>query len=339
MIGKGNTSISIEEILTQVDETQIVAYYLHLTEIPCLICSPLRSDKHPSFGIYTPDGKEVNYIDFSTREGGRPFNLLSQLWQISVAGVISRVLKDLEHIKRHSVSINTSIVNSTGNNKSNTPKSNLSTNTLLQCKVRDWQKHDIEYWKSYGISIEWLKFAEVYPISHKIVVKNGKQYVFGADKYAYAYVEHKEGKITLKIYQPFNKNGYKWANKHDSSVVSLWTKIPKTGKYVCICSSLKDALCLWCNTGIPAIAIQGEGYKMSQTAINDLKLRYKKVFICLDNDKPGLEDSKKLAEYTGFINIILPQFEGGKDISDFFYSNHDNFNKVILDLIKEKISE
>ena len=29
MIGKGNTSTSIEEILTQVDETQIVAYYLH----------------------------------------------------------------------------------------------------------------------------------------------------------------------------------------------------------------------------------------------------------------------------------------------------------------------
>lgn len=339
MIGKGNTSTSIEEILTQVDETQIVAYYLHLTEIPCLICSPLRSDKHPSFGIYTPDGKEVNYIDFSTREGGRPFNLLSQLWQISVPGVISRVLKDLEHIKRHSVSINTSIVNSTSNNKSNAPKSNLSSDTLLQCKIRDWRKHDIEYWKSYGITIEWLKFAEVYPISHKIVIKNGKQYVFGADKYAYAYVEHKEGKVTLKIYQPFNTKGYKWSNKHDSSVVSLWTKIPKLGKYVCICSSLKDALCLWCNTGIPAIAIQGEGYKMSQTAINELKSRFEKVFICLDNDKPGLEDSEKLAESTGFINIILPQFEGGKDISDFFYSNHDKFNRVILDLIKEKISE
>ena len=258
MIGKGNTSTSIEEILTQVDETQIVAYYLHLTEIPCLICSPLRSDKHPSFGIYTPDGKEVNYIDFSTREGGRPFNLLSQLWQISVPGVISRVLKDLEHIKRHSVSINTSIVNSTGNNKSNAPRSNLSNDTILQCKVRDWQKHDIEYWKSYGITIEWLKFAEVYPISHKIVIKNGKQYVFGADKYAYDYVEHKEGKVTLKIYQPFNTNGYKWANKHDSSVVSLWAKIPKSGKYVCICSSLKDALCLWCNTGIPAIIVTGK---------------------------------------------------------------------------------
>ena len=72
------------------------------------------------------------------------------------------------------------------------------------------------------------------------------------------------------------------------------------------------------NTGIPSLAIQGEGYRMSDTAISELKRRYKQVFICLDNDEPGLKDAQKLAEETGFTNVVLPKFEGGKDISDAF---------------------
>jgi hypothetical protein len=142
--------------------------------------------------------------------------------------------------------------------------------------------------------------------------------IFPADKYAYTYVEFKEGKVTHKFYQPFNRDGFKWQNNHNRSVVSLWTKVPKEGNIICICSSLKDALALWCNTGIPAIAIQGEGYPLSQTAINELKRRFKRQYILLDNDEPGRKDAKKLTELTGFTNIEIPQFGGGKDVSDYF---------------------
>ena len=36
----------------------------------------------------------------------------------------------------------------------------------------------------------------------------------------------------------------------------------------------------------------------------------------MDNDEPGIKDAKKLSDETGFTNITLPAFEGGKDISD-----------------------
>ena len=157
---------------------------------------------------------------------------------------------------------------------------------------------------------------------------------FKADKYAYSYVERKEGKITLKIYQPFNKKGFKWTNKHDSSVISLWTKVPEKGDKICICSSVKDALCLSANTNIPAIAIQGEGYSISKTAINNLKERYKNIYILLDNDAPGIKDAEKLAKETGFINLVLPIFEGGKDISDLYkiLNNKQKFKQILLNL-------
>lgn len=328
MIAIGETSVSIEDILYKVSEADIIAYYLNVHTIPCVINSPLRKDNNPSFGIYSPDGIKVYYVDLSTRDRGGIFDLLGNMWHCSFKEVLHRVSNDLKYIQK-STNLN-GITQSISSIKShNSYKSTIE----LKCKVRDWKEYDLEYWNSYGISIEWLKYAEVYPISHKIIIKDNQKYVLPADKYAYAYVERKEDKVTIKIYQPFNKDGYKWSNKHDSSVISLWTKIPKSGNSVCICSSVKDALCLWANSGIPSIAIQGEGYKMSNTAITELKKRFKTIFVCLDNDPPGILDAQKLTEETGFINIILPKFEGGKDISDLYKSvGKEHFIKTIKSL-------
>lgn len=325
MISRGRESEEPLPDLGNLSEADIAAYYFDIKSIPCLISSPLRQDKKPSFALYSPNGNEVNYIDFSNRDSGRIWTLLTKVWNCSYSEARRKVFNDLG---------NKSLGTSIGVGSYSGRGIKINTYLDLQCRVREWRKHDLEYWESYGISLKWLKYANVYPISHKIVVKDNISYAFGADKYAYAYVEFKEGKTTLKIYQPFNTKGYKWSNRHDRSVISLWTKVPKTGDRVCICASLKDALCLWANTGIPSLAIQGEGYGISNTAINELKTRFKKVYVCLDNDKAGIKDAIKLSKDTGFINIVLPQFEGGKDISDYYkvLNNKEQFKLTILKL-------
>lgn len=326
-IGKSNPSVTLDDILSKTTEVDILAYYLGVTEIPCIIHSPLRIDNNASFGLYSRDGHRIFYVDFAIKERGSTFDILSQLWGCNYMETLAKIANDIPKF--------TTKISNVKANVDKMPKVSRLNSTELQCKVRDWASYDIEYWESYGITLEWLKYAEVYPISHKIIIKDGRKYVFGADKYAYAYVEHKEGKVTLKIYQPLNKNGYKWSNKHDSSVISLWTKVPEYGEHICICSSLKDALCLWANTGIPSLSIQGEGYRISDTAISELKRRYKQIFICLDNDGPGLKDAQKLAEETGFTNVVLPPFNGGKDISDLFkIKGKEEFLKIIKPLFK-----
>jgi hypothetical protein len=249
------------------------------------------------------------------------------MWNTSFEGVLNTISKDIPNIKKSSkVTYNKSNNRSINNNR--------VSNSRLECKIRNWEKHDIDYWKSYGINYKWLQYAEVFPISHKIIVKDGKKCIFKADKYAYAFVEHKENNITLKIYQPFNKNGYKWNNKHDMSVISLWTKIPKKGDNVCICSSLKDALCLWSNVGIPAIAVQGEGYSMSITAQNELKKRFKNIYVLFDNDEAGIKNGIRLSKETGFKNIVLPNIDNAKDISDLYkyLSDKEKFINIIKKL-------
>lgn len=325
----GKESVCLEDILNKVSESDILSFYLGVNNVPCVINSPLRIDKKPSFGLYSLDGKKIYYTDLSTKERGGLFDLLMKLWSLEYADMLIKIYRDIPKFPFKETSTSRCTIRTTSIHQSFTE---------LECKVRDWKDYDLEYWKSFGISKQWLEYAEVYPISHKIIIKDNERYVFGADKYAYTYVERKEGKITLKIYQPFNTKGYKWSNKHDASVISLWTKVPEYGEQIIICSSLKDALCLWSNTGIPCIAVQGEGYSISDTAISELKRRYKKIYILFDNDEVGLFDGKKLAERTGFINLTLPDFERGKDVSDLYkwLNNKEEFVKIIKNVIYEE---
>lgn len=321
----GNTSITLNDILSKVSEADILYHYFNVSNIPCVISSPLRVDKDPSFGIYTLDGNKIYWKDLSKNISGGLWDMLGEYWGVNYKEVLNKVWKDLPNIT-------TTYAKSS---KMGKPQSisNYTEETDLQCKVREWKHYDIEYWESYGISLNWLKYADIYPISHKIVIKGDNKFIFVADKYAYAYVERKDNKVTLKIYQPFNKK-FKWSNKHDRSVISLWTKIPEYGDKLIICSSMKDALCVWANTGIPCIAIQGEGYTISDTAISELKRRYKEIYILLDNDEAGLEDARKLSESTRFTNLVLPNY-GAKDCSDLFklLNNVNEFKQVIFSLI------
>lgn len=308
----GNSSVCLEDVLGRVSESDILSYYIGITEIPCVIHSPLRKDNSPSFGFHTSDGKRIHWIDYATNDRGGTFDLLILLWNCSYLECLDRVYNDL--VKKSNISIKTTLCNVNITHE-------YSTNIELQCKVRDWRDYDIAYWESYGITLNWLKWAEVYPISHKIVIKHGKRHLFGAAKLAYAFVEHKENNTTIKIYQPLCKE-YKWANGHNGSVISLWSKIPKTGERVIICSSLKDALCVSCQLNIPTLAVQGEAYDMSDSAIENLKSRYKRIYISFDTDKPGILNTRRLAERAGFIPII-PDLGDEKDFSDYYKALQD----------------
>lgn len=335
-VSKGESSVTLSDILEKTTEANILSFYLGVTEIPCIIHSPLRKDNRPSFGLYSPNGKRIYFVDFATKDRGGIFDLLCQMWGCSYKEVLIRINKDIPKL----CSIGTPNVHK------HIPCTVRSTieckkSTDLQCKVRDWASYDVEYWESYGISLDWLKYAEVYPISHKIIIKNGNKYVFKADKYAYAYVEHKEGKVTLKVYQPFNKDGYKWSSNIDRSVWSLWTKIPKFGNNLIISSSVKDCLNIMCNLGIPAICMQGEGYKPKPQIIEELKSRYKNIILFYDNDynnpdNPGKKDSIELSLEYNLKRVEIPVKYESKDPSDLFKKyGRNRYLEIMNEILKD----
>lgn len=331
IVGKTSTSITKAEIFNKFREIEVLSsIFPEIKNLPYKMSSPFREDRNPSFCFFSPDGNRIFYKDFGTGEAGNLINFLCKYWNCTFRDTINR-LADLL-ISKNNVNISKAAL------KILTSKE-IVTKTKLQVVTRPWRDYDLEYWKSYGIEKKWLKYAEIYPISYEIIVKQTdskeSKYIFPTDKYAYCFVERKEGGLQLKIYQPYGSP--KWCSKMDKSVVGLWTKIPEEGDKVVICSSLKDALCLSCQMHIPALCLQGEGYSMSDTAIKELKRRYKKVYILFDNDKAGLVDGENLANKTGFTNLVLPQFEGGKDLSDLYKLHGRNvFINTVSSLFEHK---
>jgi len=324
VVGKTSTSISISELFEKYKETEILsAVFPEITAIPCTICSPLRKDSNPSFYIYMDDNKHVKFKDFGSSDcRGGLLDLLCKYWSCSFRQVFDKILKVMQKQEGSDVEMKFRQVRTL-------TRKEADELTQIQVAVRPWKDYDYEYWASYGIERQWLRYVDIHPISHKIITKKdpttgkAKKYIFPADRYAYCFCEYKDGRLSLKIYQPFNTKGYKWCSRMDASVWSLWTKIPEKGDNLIIGSSTKDCLNISCQLHIPAICMQGEGYQPKPQIMEELKRRYKNIIVFYDNDytkdeNPGRTDSIRLAETYGLKRVEIPEAFGAKDPSDLF---------------------
>ena len=64
MIALGKETVDYHVLSKEVDFSVLLNEFFGITKIPCLIKSPLRDDKHPSFKIYSPDGVNLYFKDF-----------------------------------------------------------------------------------------------------------------------------------------------------------------------------------------------------------------------------------------------------------------------------------
>ncbi len=124
--------------------------------------------------------------------------------------------------------------------------------------------------------------------------------------------------ISLKLYNQWNLEKFK--------------------EYVVICEGEIDCLTL-VQFGINAVGCPGTNlFKKDWARLFDY---IDKVYICFDNDNPGVEGARKLAEeyfsYRSTYNILIPRGNGVKDINDLLTKsnyNKEDFLKLIGEAIK-----
>lgn len=319
--GKCKQSICLDDILNKVSEADILNYYLGISALPILINSPFRQDKNPSVSVFLNRNNNIIFKDFGTHKSYNLWSFFEEYWNCTYDEVIQRITEDLNKMK-----IGTSKI------KISRQKHYVHNSSKVEVTIREWRDYDLQYWESYGISLEWLKFGRIYPISH-IFINNNR---FPAEKHAYVYVEKKDGNVTLKVYQPFSER-MKWLSKHDSSVWDLWDRLPEKGNKLIITSSRKDALCIWSNTGIPTVSLQGEGYIPKEHVVQQLKDRFEVVYVLYDNDfnsdiNNGRLFGQSLANKFGLKQIEIPTEWKCKDTSDLCF----NWGR---DIVKQVINE
>lgn len=333
--------ITRELILQEIREDQIYSKYIETPyKINEVINSPFRKDNIPSFGIFKNSKGQLIYNDF-VLGGGDAFTFVKYLfgyktWWETYSRIGIDFFMDHEYLCKNDMLKTKDRDRQIYYEKPKVSEKNIG----LDVKFKNWTYQDKIYWKTYGISLNTLKNYNVFPIEYIFLnsLSDGKQKIIKADKLAYCYLEKKDNKNTLKIYQP--KSKYKWINNHDNSVWQGWNQLPQSDDFLIITKSLKDVMSIHDVCKLPSVALQNEKVEPKHQVINYLKSRFNnKIFLLYDNDFDkernwGQLSAVSLCDTYGLKNIVIPTKYKCKDFSDL---TKKYGGKVANEILKELI--
>lgn len=317
MLNLNKKLVTKEDLLKHVSPLNIFNFYSNKQlQIRNLTLSPLRKEKNPSFSLFVKNG-EILFKDF-VLGGGDCIKFVQMMFSLNYMDALSKIVIDF-NLKSHFLYKEINNVTKNKNFKEVNEEKIIEEfdETYLNIRRRKWQKHDLEFWSNFGITYKTLKHYKVVPISYIFL----NDTITKADKFAYAFIEKKDDKLTFKIYQPFNKK-IKWLTNHDESIWQGWNQLDKTGYNLIITKSLKDIMTISSVTGINSTALQNENIIPKQHIIDDLKSRFGNIYIFYDNDfnsstNWGRKFGKKLSKLIEIQQIEIPSKYKSKDISDF----------------------
>ena len=316
-LNKEKQLISKSEILKYFNELEIFQYYIDdEVMLGKLILSPLRRENKASFGFFVGEGNEICFNDFKLGKGDF-IQFLRLRDGLTYFEALSKVANDFNLQDDYICKIYPK-------SSDNSPKVRIIKDDMLSKftgyylgkKAREWQSHDVLFWRQFGIGKETLEFFNVQPISFIFIGDK----CFHADKYAYCFIEMKDGIETYKIYQPFSEN-YKWINNHNNSVFQGWTQLPETGKTLIITKSLKDVMCLYEVAKLPSVAMQSENVLPKRHVFDQLQSRFTDIELLYDNDFDAVQNwgrifADKFAKEFGLVDSFIPDKYKAKDFSD-----------------------
>lgn len=307
---KQDKNLSKDYILNTLTQEEIYSYYigssdLHINKV---MCSPIREDKKPSFGLFYTDQGKLLWNDFAIGCGDVFDFVSAKTGESNFYNVLKLIEEDLIFKKNNNYE---KVLNKVKIIKKETSI------VKLGVKIRNWNKDDFDYWQQYNIKLKTLERYRVKPISMMFINKKPVK----VNRLAYCYFELKDKKLSYKIYQPFSN--YKWFSNNDSSVWQGWSqaKINKGGDVLIITKSLKDVMSIISSTEFNSISLQSESTMPKEKIINLLKRKFKKIYLLYDNDydkemNHGQNFAKKIIERYNLTNICISDRLKSKDFSD-----------------------
>lgn len=292
------TNLTLDYILSKVTEYDIYAHYLGQFKVGAIYNSPFRKDKNPSFGIYySKRTKQLLFKDHGTGDCGNVVKFVSLYTGLTN---YNDILSDI--VKRLNITPTTTLDSS----KQYIP----STETIIGVVRQPFTKTDINYWSQFNISEKTLKKFNVDSIKYYLcngIVKG----IYKETNPMYAYKVYNN----FKIYRPLADKYTKWRNNLSETDIQGFQQLPAKGDILVITKSLKDVMCLY-EMGIPAISPSSESTWIPDSILEQLKKRFKRIFICFDRDVAGVRNLRKISLKTGLTPFLVHKKFNAKDISD-----------------------
>lgn len=297
------SNLTLEWILSRVDEYDIYASYIGRFKVGMIYNSPFRKDKNPSFGIYY--SKRAQKLLFKDHGTGKCGNIIQFVQEYTGKQDYQEILKDI--VERTKITNTTQFVSS---------KHYISTTeTVIGVVRQEFTQKDIDYWSQFHISLKTLKKFDVSSIKYYLcngVVKG----IYKDENPMYAYKVYNN----FKIYRPLADKYTKWRNNLKDTDIQGYKQLPKEGDVCIITKSLKDVMCLY-EMGIPAVSPSSESTFIPDKALEDIKKRFKRVLILFDRDEAGVRNSRKMSLKTGLNGLFINKRFKSKDVSDAIKNN------------------
>lgn len=208
-----------------------------------------------------------------------------------------------------------------------------------RCIDKDFDRHELKYWKEIDVDIPLLKRYKVYSLSEFHSVNNdGKPYsLYGSvAEPIYGY----KSKNYIKLYRPFSDIRFLYGGIVDDNYCFGLEQLPDNGDIVFITGGEKDVLALAAKK-FNAISFNSETCTIPKDIIHNLTFRFKHIVLLYDVDKTGIDSSMKheqqLSEY-GVKRLLLPLSgtKTNKDISDYFKKGNSrkDLNNLFFDFLE-----
>lgn len=320
--------LSKDMILSRIREIDIFSYYCpSFKELGVKFCSELREDNSPSVSIIIWQNRLL-YKDFGYPEHSFDcFSYVMKKYNCSFYDALRVIDNDFG---LNLSSFKETVGFSMGFKATTTAKKVQHKRVvIIRKRSRPWMKKDAEFWSKYFISKKTLIKFGVCPITHFWINENR----FSCNL-SYAYRIGKK----YKIYSPYEDT--KWISNTTRRHVQGYIQLPSRHSICVVTSSLKDVMSLY-ELGIPAIALQSEMQMPAEALVHELQERFGVIALFYDNDfdnvnNPGQTMANKIIrEFPNFVNIVLPEQYGVKDLSDYIakYNSVDLINALVLEAL------
>lgn len=298
--------LSGEVILGLVDEYTLYCYYTGIDNLlpgRAYNAPYYRRDTYPSFSIFASKSNTFQYMwkDHATGEFGTIFSLIQKIENLkNIKEVFARIDEDFALGYSTTAPVKREKIVWYNTPQQNDIKIRVNSQPLTVKGKQFWDRFRIgqDLLDEYCVSqVEFFWLYDGQPAPNSAIDPT----------FSYRIGEY------YQLYSPFVSKEYKFRNDLPEDYFFGYLQLPPTGDVLIIDKSSKDVI--FCRRlGYWSVSGKSETTFIPDRKILELKERFKTIYLTLDNDKAGRQQTEK---YMKLYPWLLPRFlEGAKDKTD-----------------------
>lgn len=300
------------------------------------VSSPFSEDKKPSLRFY----KNGTFKCHSSGHQGDVFQFVADLENIDCKQDFKKVL----HIISEALNIDGQKPTNPIKIKPKKAVSEVDGSKYFKYEIKPFENIHLKYWNqgNWQVTQSVLEKYKVSALDKFEFWNSGKEEVTKIKLFknilGFAYQVKQNVELYIPEQEKAKKFFYNQLYKEDIFGLEQ-LKTYKKLDFIIISAGKKDCLILNAN-GFPSVTFRSENHFLTQKQATVLKELSENIFVCYDNDLPGINASKLLVEKHGFVDVALTD-SNINDIADFFQkSTAEDFQKILdKSFLSEKIEK